>query len=331
MVSIRQRFGAILYDWPRFLLHIRGDWRQIRNRGESLTRDGRGVVCNWEYGSDLHIANVYPWAARWLMRRALADHPIALSEPPVGAPPHPHVSFVIGHRGLERLPNLLTTLRSIAGQRDAVVEAIVVEQSAQREIESAMPPWVRYVHRRVAPDVDYSRAAAFNAGAGVARGEVLVLHDNDLLVPQDYAAEVAARVKEGASFADIKRFIFYLSDDETRRLVAGGPFRTHAVATVTQNLHGGSIGARRHAYFDIGGFDEEFVGWGGEDLDFWERAVAHGGVYPFGYLPLIHLWHAAQKGKAQPDAPGVRRYYELRDVPPAERIKRLRARQPPPP
>jgi GT2 family glycosyltransferase len=329
-LSIRQGLGAIVYDWPRFLRHIRGDWRLIRNRGENITQDGRGVRCNWEDGSDLHIAKVYPAAGRWLMEKALADHPVEMGESPEGVP-RPEVSFVIGHRGLDRLPNLLATLRSIVRQKGAAVEAVVVEQSANREIESALPSWVRYVHTPVAAATGYSRAAAFNAGAAIARGDTLVLHDNDLLVPRDYAREAAARLREGAAFADLKRFLFYFGEEDTRRVVAGGPLDPHEAVTVTQNLHGGSIAARRHDYFEIGGFDEEFVGWGGEDLDFWERAQAHGPVYAFGYLPLVHLWHARQKGKAEPNAPAVRRYYEIRTIPPAERIKRLRARGSPRP
>ncbi|HKS25571.1 MAG TPA: hypothetical protein VJZ76_22470, partial [Thermoanaerobaculia bacterium] len=75
---MRQRIGALLYDWPPFALHIlRGDWVRIKNRAESIDSDERGVRCNWRFTSDLHIANVYPAAGRWLMRRALAQWPIA--------------------------------------------------------------------------------------------------------------------------------------------------------------------------------------------------------------------------------------------------------------
>ena len=33
--------------------------------------DERGVECHWRFTSDLHIANVFPSAARRLMRRSL--------------------------------------------------------------------------------------------------------------------------------------------------------------------------------------------------------------------------------------------------------------------
>ena len=96
--------------------------------------------------------------------------------------------------------------------------------------------------------------------------------------------------------------------------------------TVIQNLHGGSVAITREGYVAIGGLDEDFVGWGGEDVDFWERAETLRATR-FGYLPVVHLWHAPQTEKLQNGgAPAIKRYYELADMPPEERIARLKAR-----
>lgn len=327
-MSLRQRLGALAYDWPRFLRHgLAGDANLMRNRAEGIVSDGRGVRCDWMYTSELHLANVYPGTSSVLLRRSLEKWPIVLCDAPVPADA-PAVSFLIGHRGLERLPNLLATLRSIAGQSEAAVECIVIEQSAEREIEAALPSWVRYLHTPVAPGFDYCRAATFNEGVKIARGEMIIAHDNDMLVPQRYAAEVLARAEEGWQFIDLKRFIFYLTEEDSRAMFAGAPLRHDHAATIVQNLKGGSIAATKEAYLDIGGFDEDFVGWGGEDLEFWERARAGGHVYEFGYLPIVHLWHRAQPGKVDRDgAPALRRYEELRAVAPEERIRRLRSRR----
>lgn len=315
-MSVRHRLGALVYDWPRFLRHIGGDWTLIRNRNESIVSDGRGVRCDWIYSSELHIAKVYPIAARMLMRRVFRDWPIALRDQPVSVSNTPEVSFLIGHRGTSRLPNLLATLSSIAGQSGIGIECIVVEQSAAREIEHELPSWVRYLHTPVAPDFDYCRSATFNVASRIARGSILIAHDNDMLVPERYAAEIADRVREGAQSVDPKRFIFYLDRRERH------------IEQVVQNLKGGSIAVTKDAYAAIGGFDEDFVGWGGEDLEFWERARVHGNVYEYGWLPLLHKWHAPQQGKLdQAAAPAQQRYHTLKDVPPAERIARLRERQ----
>ena len=318
-MSLRKKIGALLYDWPPFELRMRagGDaWLKIRNRNERITvaPDGPGVRCDWRFTSELHIANVFPSAGVRLMRRALQRWPVAMGDAPAAASA-PDVSFLIGHRGLERLPQLLATCRSIAGQSGAAVECIVVEQSNAPEVREALPGWVQYVHTPLPrPDLPYCRAWAFNVAARHARGAVFVLHDNDMLVPERYAAEALRQVRGGWAFVDLKRFLFYLSEAET-------------LATVVQNAQGGSIVAARDAYFDIGGFDESFVGWGGEDNDFWDRARAFGRVREFGYLPLIHLHHPSQPGKLFGDTAAVERYRRIEGIPARERIERLRARK----
>lgn len=322
-MSLRQRVGALIYDWPRYL---RSPWVRMHNRRERVTHDARGVRCEWQYTSDLHIAKVFPSTAVRLMQRAFAEWPIAMRD--TRPDESPEVTFVIGHRGVTRLPHLLQTLRSIAGQQDAAVECIVVEQSARREIEASLPSWVRYVHTPTpSPDYDYNRAWTLNVGARLARGELLVLHDNDMLCPARYAAEALARKRDGWDFLELKRFTFYLSEEDTRDVFATGIVRTDRAATIVQNLTGASIAVATDAYADIGGFDESFVGWGGEDNEFWERAESRGSIYNFGYIPFMHLWHAPQAGKLAGDAaPAVRRYRELTSIPPAERIARLKAR-----
>jgi hypothetical protein len=321
-MSLKVKLGALVYDIPRYVLAR--DWVAMRNRNERLTLDGRGARCEWTHTSELHLANVFPAAGARLMKRAFRRWPIVLRDWTAEHGP-PQVSFVIGHRGLSRLPHLLQTLRSIAGQRNAAVECVVVEQSEHREIEGRLPSWVRYVHTPT-NEAAYNRSWTLNSGARAARGGVLILHDNDMICPADYAVQALARAKEGWAFQQLKRFTFYLGERESLRVFERNEVRTDVPSTIVQNLHGASIAVTRKAYFDIGGFDESFVGWGGEDNEFWDRAESTDSVYGFGYLPFIHLWHAPQPGKQLGrDAPAVKRWHDLRDVPAAERIRRLRA------
>lgn len=335
--SLRHTIGALVYDWIPFELHLRGlgprdglpnPWLLIRNRREAISTNGRGVQCHWRFSSDLHISKVFPSTAARLMRRSLAAWPIAMRDAPVRMSGPPRVSFLIGHRGTARLPHLLATLRNIAGQSGVAFECIVVEQSVAPEVEQHLPSWIRYIHTPLPrPDLPYCRSWAFNIAARHARGDILVLHDNDVLIPERYAFEAVQRIDEGYSFVDLKRFIYYLDTATTTRVFVTGAPPEAAPALIVQNLDGGlTIVARRDAYDAIGGFDESYVGWGGEDNDFVDRAGFFGGMYRFGYLPMLHLEHPPQPGKLSPTSGAIQRYRVMETVDPGQRIARLRAR-----
>jgi glycosyl transferase family 7 (putative galactosyltransferase) len=333
--SLRQKVGAIVNDLPRFLWAIRpsgnAPWVNYRNRGERLisSKVENGVDCDWKWTSDLHIAKVFPRLGRVLMKRTLRDWPIVLRNQPAGQKGGPSLdlSFIIGHRGKERLPHLLATLRSIAAQRDASFECIVVEQSAAQEVKDALRSWVRYVYTPLPyPSMPYSRAWAFNVGARYARGRVLVLHDNDMLAPRDYAKEVIAGFRDGCEVMNLKRFIFYLSDADSSRIFSTGALTPKgSPMAVMQNALGGTVGISREAYFAIGGFDESFVGWGGEDNEFWERAETRSSR-SYGYLPFVHVWHAPQEGKLSEGRSTAQLLDERSAIPAQERIAELAAR-----
>ncbi len=335
-VSLRHRIGALVYDWIPYEMRMLGvglksgrpePWLQIRNRRETISVNERGVRCDWRFASDLHISRVFPSTAARLMRRSLARWPVAMRDAPAAMSGPPRLSFLIGHRGTRRLPHLLATLRNIAGQSGVAFECIVVEQSVVPEIERFLPPWVRYLHTPLPrPDLPYCRSWAFNVAIRQARSDVFVFHDNDVLVPERYAYEAVQRVSEGYSFVDLKRFIFYLRDDATARVFVTGAAPRGVPALVVQNLTGGlTVVARRDAFDAIGGFDESYVGWGGEDNDFMDRAEIAGGVYRFGYLPMLHLEHPPQPGKSTQTSDAIQRYRLMETVDPATRIARLRS------
>lgn len=336
---VRQIIGALIFDVHRFIwgiLSVRKtclspSWVFIRNRNENLISDTKypGVKCSWQWTSDLYLPKVFPVFGRWLFRRAFRDFPIVFrDQPDITETEKPVVSFIIGHRGMERLPLLLATLRSIAGQRGCGIECIVVEQDNEKFIQDELPDWVRYIHTPL-PDknMPYSRSWAFNVAAQEAKSDCLIFHDNDMLVPAIYAKDIVRYCNQGYDFINLKRFIFYLDQVSSEKLaVTGDLSRTPVIEVIVQNLEaGGSFGAGRQAYFDIGGFDERFVGWGGEDNEFWERANTRK-VYPYGYLPIVHLWHAPQlEKKNRLDCDGVYRYKELKKQAPQNRIKELRS------
>ncbi len=329
-VNFRKLLGTLILDMPKYLLVLwvaKSRLLSLANRKERLipAPDGRGYRCDWQWTSDLHAPKVFPFLGRRLMKLALVDHPIRRLPQLENYSGQPVVSFIIGHRGTARLSHLLATLESIAGQQDASVECIVVEQEMESQLGGHLPPRVRHIHTPPpVSDMPYCRSWAFNIGVKQARGNVLVLHDNDMLVPADYAAQALERVKQGYEVLNLKRFIFYLG-----RAHSEGMFDVKATLlddtpeAIVQNLEGGgSVVITREAFERIGGMDESFIGWGGEDNEFWERAQTCK-VWPYGYLPIVHLWHPSQPGKYQGENPTLRHYRDLSLIPEWERIVRL--------
>ena len=202
---------------------------------------GQGIACRWEHTRDIHLCNVFPGTGRLLLNRALRDWPLGFKEFPDriasdgvcanggvrASAGRPDVSFLIGHRGENREPLLLAVLATIAGQTGVSFECIVVEQDDRMRVGARLPRWVRYVHTPLpTPGMLFCRSWAFNVAAKEARGGILVCHDNDLLVPAAYASEYAFRLGSSVDVANLKRFIFGLTD--FTRMLQGLPPRRPA-------------------------------------------------------------------------------------------------------
>jgi hypothetical protein len=330
-LRLRSLLGVYGKDWLRYSRQIGAPGREylaVCNRGEALEAapSGEGYRCQWQWTSTLRAPCVVPHLGLRLMRRAISDHAITRAAAPAALlQDKPDVSFVIGHRGTARLAQLQATLESIAAQQGVSLECIVVEQDIERTAQAALPPWVRYVHTPPSsPDAAYCRSWGFNVGARHARGRLLVLHDNDMLVPQDYAASLLKHFDDGHEVINLKRFVFYLSEQHTAKYLAGeAGLLDWPPDSIVQNLEaGGSVAIGIEAYQRIGGMDESFIGWGGEDNEFWERAQTLR-VWPYAYLPIVHLWHSMQPGKEAHDNPALKHYRKLSAIPASERIAQL--------
>lgn len=221
-VRLIEKIGVAVVDVPRFVWAMRPAWMSLRpdypwvyysniNRPVKWGKSERGVLCGWSGATDLWVSTVFPGLGYRMLKRAFLHWPIRFSAAVVKRAEPIDVSFVIGHRGRERLPLLLATLQSIAAQADACIECLVVEQSVQPEIQESLPDWIRYIHTPLPhPEMPYCRSWALNVGARAARGSVLVLHDGDVSVPMHYAREVSRIAKEGYQVIHLLRFRFDL-------------------------------------------------------------------------------------------------------------------------
>jgi hypothetical protein len=178
---------------------------------------------------------------------------------------------------------------------DVACEIVVIDQGPAPGPEK-LPKHVKYGFldgAALAPG--WRKAWGYNVGAGLASAGILVFHDGDICVPEQYARELLRSFgSSDTGAASLQRFLFYLDREASERCQFGDSLPEGlAPALVRQNWKGGTIALRRDAFARIGGFDEGFVGWGGEDDEFFDRCALVGHQRS-GYLPFLHLWHPPQ-------------------------------------
>jgi glycosyltransferase involved in cell wall biosynthesis len=134
---------------------------------------------------------------------------------------------------------------------------------------------------------------AFNIGARLAQGEVLILscaemlHLNDcikLLIdpvlknPMNVGMPTGRQDISGRYLQDYK-----LHQKHTGRLWSNcGKLKCELPFL---------LAVSRKVYYDIGGYDEDFIGQAFDDTDFYERTIAYGCNYIKTGALTVHLWH----------------------------------------
>lgn len=299
----KQKIGCWLHERWRAEVILRApalagalgwSWMDLCNRNERLIADKvtGGRACTWENSSALTVARIFPDLGSRILLHCLAQWPVDL-QPRAGASltDEPELSIIIGVRGTGRVPLFRACMASMRSQTGVSAEIIVVEQSWQREFEGLVPEGVRYVHQQAtSPDMPFNRSWALNGGARAARGRILVLHDADMLLPQQSGQEIVRLIDRGLDAVRLPRLLFYLDPATSAAVQESGSIPVHARMERIIANNRTPVAVTRSAYLAIGGHDEEFSGWGAEDDDFMDRLaslkVGQGAV-----LPILHLWH----------------------------------------
>ena len=318
----------IILRWPRLAKWLGMSWLDLCNRHERLLVDevSGGRICPWPFSSALTVTRIFPETASRLVHHVHQRWPVDL-EPVADYAPgaEPDASIIIGVRGTGRLPQFEACLRTLQAQKGARVEIIVVEQSWQPEFAEKIPPGVRYVHQQcTSADMPYNRSWALNGGARVATGRVLVLYDADMLLPEHAVAEICRVMDRGVEALRLPRLVFYLDRQSSEAIQANRSLPESIGAQPILANTRTPIAVARATYFEIGGHDEVFYGWGCEDDEFMARLrtrrISEGAM-----LPILHLWHPSAAA-----GPSRERNIALRDAalarPLDERIAELRAR-----
>lgn len=140
-------------------------------------------------------------------------------------------------------------------------------------------------------------AKAINAGVTSAAGDAIVLVDSDSLVPAS-RIRTAARLAWRPGLVVAHDRYCYLTDRATE-LVYGGrePFSLD-FGPRSRDLHwrpgkgvGNAVAFSRDTWSAVGGYDERFHAWGGDDTAFHLTCEAALGPTRWVPGPVVHLWH----------------------------------------
>jgi GT2 family glycosyltransferase len=232
------------------------------------------------------------------MHASLAEWPIRFASQPAITAEKPKISFIFAHGGDDRLPQLRQTIRSVFAQEEVPCEVVVIDQSAEPQMAMLPAPVIyRHLSKEGVPPGWY-KSWAYNVGARLAAGSILVFQDGDVCAPARYARELVDAIEtRGHAAASVQRILFYLNQADSQSVQMSNHFAAGIRPTlVFQNWKGGTIAIRKDAFMAIGGFDEGFVNWGGEDDEFYDRCALIGHCRS-GYLPFVHLWHIPQASR----------------------------------
>lgn len=205
------------------------------------------------------------------------------------------VSVVTLNKGRGR--HLVRLLEGL-GRGSPPAEMVVVEMGGD---EAPLPNLGFPVRRTHLRSRGLPLAAARNAGRRAANGDTLVFLDVDCIPSTGLVAELSASI--AAHDALICCEIRYLPADavadgwteaELDRLGRRHPARTFPASGVSPASQPGlfwslAFAVRTATYDRLGGFDEDFDGYGAEDTDLAFRAAATG--VPVLFAGGMHAWH----------------------------------------
>lgn len=189
--------------------------------------------------------------------------------------------------GQGRTDHLVNLVKGLALQSLQPAELVV---GVMQDTPYALPDTPFPVHQILLGSDTMPLAAARNAAARAAKGERLIFLDIDCIPGPDLVADYADRL--GDRDAVVMGEVAYLPSGATANGLdfaafdavaekhserAGPPVEPIGICTDYRCFWSLNFAMRRDRFMAIGGFDESYVGYGGEDTDF-GRTLSEAGV-----------------------------------------------------
>lgn len=170
--------------------------------------------------------------------------------------------------------------------------------------------WLREHWTQVLPDAEivigeddgfpYSKSVAINDAAARATGDIFIILDADVLISTDVIENCAAAIRAASSplwYMPHSEAFRLTRDCSEKMMMQGKRYETVDAPSPADvedqtTLAPGFIQIlSRHAFEKVGGMDERFRGWGGEDGSFVAAVDTLYGGHTRLSGHVLHLWH----------------------------------------
>lgn len=202
-------------------------------------------------------------------------------------------TFIIGYRhAKDRLKNLRRTIDWVNAFTGSQV--ILVEQDEHSKIENLN---LRCHHVFIKSEMPYNRSWSFNVGLKYAKSDIIVFGDSDLIMnPNDFINGLKAmnEYEMVSPYHSVVDLTPEESNMDLKSIVNINRPGRGEIDNQNINISGGISIFRRDAILKIGGWSEDFIGWGGED-DFQTIKVKHFLKYKELKAICYHLYHSKSK------------------------------------
>ena len=228
----------------------------------------------------------------------------------------------------ERLEHLKRCLNSLKFSSRDFDEVIITDDGSSQDTVTKLQQLISEYDFPVKhvwqPHKNFQVAAARNNGIRNSKGDYLIFFDCDFLILKDTIQQHLDKAKPGRFVAGHCK---YLDRHQTERLFRT-PFSLEELAVLYQSTSdkelrkshrrfikrtilmrlglvpstkqslGGHLSIHRKDIEAVNGYDENYVGWGGEDEDLGIRLVAAGifGCSAIPYARVLHAWHKKELG-----------------------------------
>ena len=215
-------------------------------------------------------------------------------------------SFIIAYRHKsDRINNLRRVIDWVSGFGG--VEIIIVEQDEYPKLPSLTFKGIKYIFTK--SDMPFNKAWAFNVGLKYSTSQKVIFGDCDLIMDPNKMIESLKQLENYECVSpysvviDLDPNEVNMSLDQMQQISRPGRGETDIQKIC---LAGGIIMYRKDAIYKIGGWCEDFIGWGGED-DYQSHKSKKLLTHYESSGRCYHLWHH----RGEPDRKWYPRTLEL--------------------